>query len=152
MSHHLQHELRKARPKLKVVSPLSNWIVLVMAWFNIILGLSFLFAIDQNRITASFLIVNDILTFKFWGCVFIGIGLLKLYSIFSNRWTLARNTLFMGVSVKAAWAVALTIRTFVSPGTVFVNLLWVTIALIQMGAYIWFMPPNIQSTKQKGDK
>ena len=141
MTSKLDKELQEARPKLKVVSPLANWIVVVMAVFNLFLGTSFLFAIDQNRASASLLIVNDILTYKFWGIVFIAIGLVKLYSIFTNNWKLARSSLFLGVSVKAAWMVALTIRTFVSPGTVFLNLLWVTIALLQMGAYIWFLPP-----------
>ena len=141
MTSKLDRELQHARPKLKVVSPLAHWVVVIMAIFNLCLGTSFLFAIDQNRVSASLLIVNDILTYKFWGIVFIAIGLIKLYAIFSNNWKLARNSLFLGVSVKAAWTVALTIRTFVSPGTVFLNVLWVTVALLQMGAYVWFLPP-----------
>lgn len=130
-----------ARPRLKIVSPLSHWIVTIMAVFNLVLGASLLFAIDSSRFTASLIIVNDILTYQFWGVVFIAIGLLKLYSIYINDWNLSRKTLILGVSVKATWAVALTIRTFISPGTLFVNLIWVTIAALQMACYIWFMPP-----------
>lgn len=145
----LRQELRDARPKLKAVSPLSYWIILVMGWFNIFLGSSFILAIDEAKFTASLLIVNDLLTFKFWGAVFIVIGILKLLSLKTNNWAFARNTLFIGVSVKAAWMVALVIRTFISPGTVFVSLLWVTIALLQIGAYIWFMPPSTEGYKQR---
>lgn len=141
MTSKLEKQLQHARPKLKVVSPLAHWIVLVMAWFNIILGISLYFGVDEHRITASFLIVNELLTFDFWGILFLALGLIKLFSLYSNNWKLARTSLFLGVSVKAAWAVALTIRTFISPGTVFVNILWVTIAMMQMGAYIWFLPP-----------
>lgn len=144
---HLGKELQKARPRLKVVSPLSHWVVLIMALFNIVLGISFLFAIDQNRLTASLIIVNDVFTFWFWGWVFIGIGLLKLYALVMNNWNLARRSLLVGVSVKAAWMVALTIRSFVSPGTIFVNVMWITIALLQMGTYIWFMPPDTNLLK-----
>lgn len=139
----LEKQLRKARPKLRYYNPQAWWTILVMAWFNLILGLSFITAIDESKITNSFLIVNDVLTFKVWGLIFISIGVAKLYSILSNRWELARSTLFVGVAVKAAWAVALIIRTLISPGTVFIDLLWITVAMLQMGAYIFFVPPNI---------
>lgn len=140
--------MRAARPNLKTVSPLAYWTVLVMAIFNILLGTSFVLALDQSRITASFIIVNDVLTFKFWGFVFIAIGLIKAYSLLTNNWKLARQSLIIGVSIKAMWAVALIVRALISPGTVFVGLLWVTIALLQMGSYIWFMPQITESGKQ----
>lgn len=146
---HIEKQLQIARPSLRVVSPMSWWVVLVMAAFNVVLGLSLFLGVDENRLSASLLIVNDFLTFKFWGVVFIVLGLLKFWSLFRNNWKLARQTLFMGVSVKAAWMVALTIRSLVSPGTIFVNLLWVTVALIQMGCYVWFMPPSAQTNVQE---
>lgn len=141
MTSKLDKELQHARPRLRSVSPLSWWTVLIMALFNLVLGSSLFFGVDQGRFTASLLIVNEFLTYDFWGVVFFSLGLVKLYSLFTNNWKLARSSLFIGVSVKAAWMVALTIRTIVSPGTVFLNVLWITIALLQMGAYIWFLPP-----------
>lgn len=152
MTHKLEKQIRHARPKLRAVSPLPYWIILVMGFFNIALGLTFLFGLDVSRLTASLLIVNEMLTFQFWGVVFILLGLIKIYALAFNRWTLARNSLFIGVSIKAAWMVALTLRTIISPGTFLLNLLWITIALIQMGAYIWFMPPEIGTKKVKEDK
>lgn len=145
----LKHQIEKARPKLKVVSPLAYWVVLVMGWFNIILGTTFIIGIDATRFTAPLLIVNEILTFDFWGVVFIMIGIIKLYSLKVNNWKLSRSTLFLGVSVKGAWTIALTIRSFISPGTLLLNILWVTVALLQIGAYIWFMPPSAESYKQR---
>lgn len=149
MTDKLKKQIEKARPRLKVVSPLAYWIVLVMGWFNIILGLTFIIGIDSTRFTAPLLIVNELLTFDLWGVVFILIGLLKLYSLKVNNWKLSRSTLFLGVSVKAAWMIALTIRSFISPGTLLLNILWVTVALLQMGAYVWFMPPSTESYKQR---
>lgn len=149
MSENLKKQIEKARPRLKAVSPLAYWIVLVMGWFNIILGLTFIIGIDATRFTAPLLIVNELLTFDLWGVVFILIGLLKLYSLKVNNWKLSRSTLFLGVSVKAAWMIALTIRSFISPGTLLLNILWVTVALLQMGAYVWFMPPSTESYKQR---
>lgn len=138
----IDKELQHARPSLRSVAPLSWWVVLIMCLFNVIFGISLFFGIDQSRITAPLLIVNDILPYDFWGIVFFSLGILKLYALITNNWNLARRSLFVGVSVKAAWMVALTIRTFVSPGTVFLNVVWVTVALLQMGAYIWFLPPS----------
>lgn len=145
----LRKQIQSARPSLRLVSPLAYWTVLVMTVFNILLGFSFLFLVDQTRFTAPLLMVNDVLTFKFWGFVFIGIGLLKLYSIITNNWNLARRSLILGVSIKAAWMVALIFRVIVSPGTFFLSLLWATVALLQMGAYIWFMPPAIGKYQQR---
>lgn len=148
----LQKQLRQARPKLKVVSPLAYWIMLSLATFNVVFGSVLFLALDQNRLSAPLLIVNEVFTYQFWGLIFIGLGLLKFFSLWANNWNLARNTLLMGVTVKITWAVALAIRTFVSPGTFLVNLVWITLALIQMGTYIWFLPPAIGgNTKQRRD-
>lgn len=138
----IEKELRKARPSLRSYSPLAYWDVLIMGIFNLLLGSSFLLALDQNRVSAPLLIVNDLLSYRFWGLIFISLGIIKLWSLKTNSWELARKTLFTGVSIKAAWMVALIVRAFVSPGTIFLALLWVTIALLQIGAYIWFMPPE----------
>lgn len=144
----VMREIMHARPKLRIVSPISFWIILILAFFNLALGTTFLFGLDINRFSNSLLIVNSILTFQFWGVVFIAIGLVKLYSLWKNNWELARTSLIIGVSVKAAWMVGLTIRIFVSPGTFFVDLLWITVALIQMSTYIFFLPPSAASYKQ----
>ena len=148
MSHKLDTQIQHARPSLRSVSPLPFWVVLIMAIFNIFLGASFLFSVDAERVSAPLLIVNEIFTYQFWGIVFILIGLLKLWALKTNNWALTRSSLLVGVSVKAAWTVALTIRSFISPGTLLLNILWVTIALLQIGAYIWFMPPSTESYKQ----
>lgn len=142
MTSELDRELQHARPSLRSVSPLSWWTVLVMGLFNLVLGTSLFFGVDQSKIAPSLLIVNDILTYDFWGVIFFSLGLTKLYSLITNNWKLARSSLFIGVSIKSALMVALIIRTFISPGTVFLSVLWAAIALLQMGAYIWFLPPS----------
>lgn len=145
----LQKQIQKARPRLKVVSPLSHWIMLVMATFNVVFGLSLFVAFDAGRVSAPLIIVNNLLTYQFWGVVFMLIGALKFYSLYTNNWNLARRTLIFGVSIKAAWAIALTVRAFVSPGTLLVNFMWVALALIQMGTFVWFMPPAMASYNQR---
>lgn len=145
----IEKEIQEARPTLKIVSPLSHWIMLVMGLFNIILGISLFLAFDEDRVSAPLIIVNEVMTYRLWGIAFMILGVIKLWSLWTNNWKLSRHTLLIGVAVKAGWAVALTIRSFVSPGTLLVNLIWVTLALIQMGTYIWFMPPAIGTYKQR---
>lgn len=145
----IKKQIQEARPKLRAVSPQAHWTVMVMGIFNILLSTSFLLLLDTDRFTAPLLIVNELLTFKFWGVVFGLLGVFKLYSLWANDWNLARRSLILGVSIKAAWAVALTIRTIISPGTAFLNLTWIALAVLQMGAYIHFMPPAMASYKQR---
>jgi hypothetical protein len=145
----IEHQIKKARPTLRQVSPLSHWVVLIMGVFNIVLGLTLLFNIDKNRLSASLIIVNNILTYEFWGIVFISIGLIKLYALISNNWNLSRKTLILGVSVKAMWSVALIFRIFISPGTLFITSTWLCIAALQMACYIFFMPPNTSNYNQR---
>ena len=145
----LKTQLHIARPNLRTVSPMAYWTVLVMAFFNFVLGASLYLLFDAPRLSAPLIIVNDILTYKFWGIVFVAIGIMKIYSLLTNRWELARTSLIVGVAVKAAWSVALIVRVLVSPGTFFLTLLWVTVALLQMGAYIWFLPHGFVGNGKK---
>lgn len=149
MKSSLKEQIRQARPSLRMVSPLAHWTVMTMAVFNLLLGASLLTLVDQTGLSAPLIIVNDLFTYKFWGIIFILIGFLKIYALVYNRWELARTSLFVGVSVKAAWAVALIIRVLVSPGTFFLTLLWVTVAALQMGAYIWFLPHGFIHAKKE---
>lgn len=133
-------ELRKLRPRLRTVAPHSYWFVMLLGVFNLLFGASLMAAVDKGKTNSSLLIVNDFFTFQMWGAVFILLGVLKLSALRLNRWRLARLTLMMGVVVKAAWMVALVIRVFVSPGTVIIALLWMTLATAQMLCYIYFLP------------
>lgn len=143
--HSIEKELQKARPSLRTVTPLAHAVLQIYAYFNILLGISLFFAIDQSKITASLLIVNNVFSYKFWGVIFIAIGILKLYSLYTNNWNLSRKSLLVGVSIKAAWAVALIFRAFSSPGTWLVAIMWLTLALIQISTFIFFLPPAISS-------
>lgn len=145
----LKEQIRHARPSLRLVSPMAYWTIMVMAVFNFLLGLSLFFLVDNDRLSAPLIIVNDLFSYKFWGAIFILIGIVKAYALLKNKWELARHSLIIGVSVKAMWAVALIVRVLVSPGTFFLTLLWLTVALLQMGAYIWFLPHGYLATDKE---
>lgn len=152
MTHHQEHllerQIQKARPSLRIVSPLAYHIVLIFAIFNILLGISLLLSIDAERFSSPLLIINKIFTFKIWGFIFIFVGLVKLYALANNDWGLTRKTLLMGVALKAAWAIALVARLIFFPSTIFITLTWLTLAFIQIVTYIYFLPPSTGSYKQ----
>lgn len=149
----LAKKIQQARPLLKTVTPLAYWIITVYAYFNILLGISLFFAVDQSKITASLLIVNNIFSYKIWGIVFITVGLFKLFALHTNNWDLSRKSLLVGVSIKAAWALALIVRSLTSPGTWLVSIIWIALAAIQIVTFIFFMPPSVATYKQRrGDR
>ena len=138
----LQKQLRHARPSLKLVSPHAHAIVLIFGLFNIFLGLSLILAIDQDRITAPLIIVNEVFNFRFWGIVFIALGAIKLVSLKFNSWSLSRRSLLLGMAIKSAWALALLVRSTTHSGTWLITIMWVTLAAIQIAIFIYFMPSS----------
>lgn len=146
----LEKQIQRARPLLKTVTPLAYWIITIYAYFNILLGISLFFAVDQSKITASLLIVNDIFSYKVWGIVFVLVGVLKLFALHTNNWKLSRQSLLVGVAIKAAWALALVVRSLTSPGTWLVSIIWIALAAIQIVTFIFFMPPSMATNKQSG--
>lgn len=145
----IEKQIQKARPRLRTVTPLAYWIIIVYAFFNILLGISLFLAIDQSRISSPLLIVNDVFSYKFWGVLFIAVGTLKLFALKTNNWNLSRRSLLVGISIKAAWAIDLVIRSLTSPGTWLITLVWLALAGIQMVTFIFFMPPGVQTPKQR---
>lgn len=135
------HDLAKARPRLRYVSPLSFWIVMIYASLNLLIGLDFFLEFDKLRLVTSLLVVNSVTNYHFWAIVFTALGLAKFYSLFTNNWTLMKNLLLTGVAIKAMWAIALLVRVLIAPGTVLIALLWVALALVQIVTFIYFMPP-----------
>lgn len=148
----IEKELKKARPSLRTVTPLAHAVLQIYAYFNILIGISFLFAIDQSKITNPLLIVNEITNYKFWGMVFIGIGVLKLYSLYTNNWNLSRKSLLVGVSIKAAWTLALIVRSLSESGTWFITLIWLALAAVQIATFIFFLPPAINTKSPTSGK
>lgn len=144
----LHKELREARPNLKLVSPLAHAVIFIFGMFNIFLGITLFFAIDESKITTSLLIVNAVFNYHFWGVVFVLLGALKLFSLKFNNWNLSRKSLLLGVAIKAAWAIALIVRALTSPGTWFVAIMWLALAAIQIVTFIYFMPPSVRTNVQ----
>lgn len=136
-------KIREIRPRLKEVSPLAASILLGYGVINILLGIGMLFYVNPSP-EAVFAIVNSVVTFQVWGVVFILLGLAKLYGYFRNDWNFMKGLLVAGLSVKAAWAIALFIR-FLDGGSILLLVIWLFFAYVQLVTYIHFIP----NTRQK---
>lgn len=135
-----ERQIRQARPKLRDVAPITYWITKSTAIFNIIFGLSLLFGLDSLRWRETFFILNDFLTSELWGAIFIMLGMYGIISLGINSWTNSRRYLLAGVAVKATWTTTSAARALLYNGTFMVNILWATLAMIQIVTYIFFHP------------
>lgn len=153
MDKHLKEQLLKAKPSLRLVSPITFWFMAIMGVFDLVLGTLLFFAVDKNNFSAELLIVNELFSFEMWGVIFIVLGLLKLVSLWLNNWKVLRYSLIIAVCIKAMWTVALVIRALTSPGTFLMAILWTVIAVIQQIFYIFFLPPHEMSIfRRRGKK
>lgn len=143
--------LNEYTPRLRGLAPLTFWSTLVFASLNFLIGISLFFELDANRVSASLLIVNDILSYQFWGVVFFALGVGKYYALYANKWNLTKKLMLGGVAVKAGWTIALVVRAMISPGTILVALLWLALAVIQVFIVIFFVPSlHIEQQLEEG--
>ena len=142
MSHKdLKHEIQELRHRLYKVSPLVFAITGIYIGMNIVIGMAMITSFDENRVVASLLIVNSVLTYKFWGVVFLGLAAFQGFALYKNNWSMVKKSLLSGVVVKSFWAVGLVLRAIVDQGTLLIALPWITLALIQIATVIFFLPP-----------
>lgn len=144
----IEKQLKHARPSLRLVSPASYWFVMLMGFFNIVLGVGFMTAL-RGTDDPTLNIVNMFLPFEAWGAIFFALGLVKLYSLVANNWKLSRYSLLSGVALKSVWAIALIIKTTTQADNIFLTITWITVALAQVICYIYFMPPLIGLAKKE---
>lgn len=131
-------QVRKARPNLWVVAPLTFWIVCGFILFNFAIA----YTIHLVGGYSGLVIINKVLTPDFWASVFIFLGLLPAFGIAVNSWSLVKKAMILGLFVKSLFMYALVIETsrfgFAAVGSSLV--LWAFIMHIQAGVVIHFLP------------
>ncbi len=133
-------EIRKARPRLYTIAPLTFWVLCCFVVLNAWLGLSFFLPPD----TVIPPIENHVMTDNFWGIIYMIMAASLGWGIMSKNWELAKYSMVFGLFIKSIFLYALLVigiqRGFV--GTFPVTGLWVFAVLIQLGAVIYFAPPR----------
>lgn len=129
-------DLREARPRLIQVSPLRHFEVLGMAVFNFLIGYSLYIQHDNFSLP----IYNHYFNSSFYGVVFGLVGVLLLFGLMTNRWSMMRGALLMGLFLKSLFAYSL-IAIGLKIGwksIVGVTSIWLLIMWIQLVLYLFF--------------
>lgn len=135
--------VKNGLPRLRLISPWAFWNTVVFGIFNIVIGISFVLEIDTDRITAPLIIVNEVLTYPFWGMAFIALGVAQFLFLHENKWDYIRWSHRVGTAIKATWAIALIIRVLTQPGTVLLTSVWMALMLLQIVTFIFIPTPKV---------
>lgn len=139
----LTTQLRRARPRLRVVAPLTWSICWGYVVVNLLIGVGLYLT---YRPSSQILIINNVFTYQVWGIIFIALSLAKAYGLVTNRWSLVKNMLISGLLVKAFWLAALIQRSIVDPRTMLITAIWLFFAYIQAVTYVYFTPAVLISS------
>jgi hypothetical protein len=141
----IEKRLNEARPRLSVVSPLVNAIIWGFVFTNLLLGIGLI--ISSGTTTSRLPVVTDFFSLKFYGIVFLTLGLAMFYGQAKNDWHLLKATLVVGVLLKSIWLYALAYLVF-NGGSITLLAMWAFFTFIQAATYVYFTP----GLRRKDDK
>lgn len=149
-NHEVSKKIRQARPRLRDVAPLTTAIVVGYAFMNTTLGV--LLFLTQAR-TRNLVVVNDVLTYQFWGTCFVILGLAMFIALKMNVWSVIKKTLIVGVFLKSWWLFALIVRLLSGhQENALLLCIWLFLTYIQVVTYIHFIPSSgVGKTKKEDD-
>lgn len=136
----LSHQLHGVRPKLSIVAPLTYWICLGYVLVNLAIGFGLYYLVERGRLQTPLFIINHIMTFQFWGIVFLMLASTMGYGLIANNWNFLRKSLVGGITIKVIWLAMLITRSFSNPAVVLWAAIWAFMLFIQIGTYIYFLP------------
>lgn len=134
----MDKEIRKLRPRLSTVSPLTHWLAVGFVWFNLLIA-----HIIYVTPGANLVIYRGVFSQTFWALVFCLLSLTIVYGLWSNRWVVVRDAMIVGLFVKGVFLYALIVLAFkyglqAVEGSLG---LWLYLVWAQIGAVMFFLPP-----------
>ena len=135
-----KQQIREARPKLHMFSPLSFWLVVIFAIFNLTIGSMFIIDSDRFATIPPYLTINPYITYDIWGIIFFAIGVIQAWSLYRNNWSMIRKSMLIGVLTKSVWVIAIFIQSQFIPATLFPAYAWTALTAIQIATFIFFLP------------
>ena len=132
--------LKKLRPPLRLIAPMTYWITWGFVAVNFLIGVSFM---TIYKPATPIIIVTTYSPIEVWGVLFTLMGGNIVYGLLANNWNWARKSHIGGLVIKAAWLLALLERIPENPPAAFVACIWGFLAFIQAVVYIYFLPANV---------
>lgn len=121
------------QPKFKIV-PWCRDLCWMFAVINILVGIGMALFYE----TPIPLAVANLLSYREWGIIFIGLGVVGAIALVLGKTQLVKNTQLVSVAVKMVWLLALIIRGVSYPQTILITLVWAAFALVQIEVYVRF--------------
>lgn len=141
MKKHLKNKIKKARPNLKLIAPLSYATIKGFGVFNILLGIALMFhRADNTADSETLIIIHEAFGFMVWGLAFMVLGIIKLHALHSNDWQRIRKILIIAMLFHSIWLFALLIHVLVGQGALSILVMWGFLTYIQALIYIHFIP------------
>ena len=135
----IESRIHKARPRLSIIAPLTNAVILSFVMGNLIIGYG-LWILPTGGTMSRLPIVNGLFSFQFYAVIFALISLTMFWGWLRNNWDTIRHLLLFGVLFKSIWTVAL-VFSVLQGGSVSVLGAWLTLLAVQMSTYIFFIKP-----------
>lgn len=130
----LNKQLRDIRPPLRIAAPLTFYVTLGYAVFNIVLG-SLLFKTDLSHLLTFVGLINATI----WACIFLAYGLTMAAILKYNNWSVTRRFILVGITIKTMWLLELLVEALAGRGFVLV-FIWSLLLYLQIISYIYFTP------------
>lgn len=125
--------LTTAKPKLRLRAPLIYYLSLGYFPVYVLIGLSLWLSVVRRL---PYVIVQPPFDTRFWGVVFITLGVLTGISLLSNHWKFIRWVLIVGLFIKALWFYALLLQ--IGNGGLGIIAIWSFLAYAQLLTVIYF--------------
>lgn len=116
------------------IPPLTASLCWGFAVVNIMLGIGIALLYE----TTVPLAIANVLTYQVWGLIFIALGVVGAFALYTGRVKLIKNIQLLSVLVKAIWLAALAIRCIFYPQTIIITLVWAFFVYVQIMVYIHF--------------
>lgn len=134
-----KNEIRRARPKLRLASPLTFWICLGYVGLNLILAVFIYSQPDTGQLALYF----SVFTPHFWGSLFAIQAVILAVALFFNSFKYTRFSLGMGLFIKSFYAYSL-IELGLRIGfynVIAVTSIWLFITYVQFMTIVYFTVP-----------
>lgn len=131
-------QIRQARPKLKIIAPLTNWVIIAYIILNMFVAMSLATTMQPIRNPIVFGGVGRYA----WAVIFAFLGFHLLYGKLTNNWEMIKRNFIVGLITKTLWMYALLYLTYIYGWRQYLGILglWLAVMLIQYGAVVVSIP------------
>lgn len=128
-------QVTNPRPSLRLVAPHTYYSSWTFALLNVF-GLAPAFFLGSGKD----MVLIGLIPSKLWGVIFLAIGSLMGYFLFTNNWKGIRKMLLVGLAIKAMIAWGLLFILAASILNIGIVAIWFSLMSWQAISYIFFTP------------